>query len=120
MFGRFSDEPERHQGDRKLTQDSKQDQSDSIGQVRVRSNVTTNPKARHLIPGDVLRKHGMHYEGRVTRDQHDEMMYYQPCSICKRGVFDIYEFGCDKPDCQVNGVVSTDEASRRRSRYIDP
>ncbi len=68
------------------------------GQVRVRSNVCTDPKAWHLVPGDELRRHGLHY-GNVTRKQHEEMMYYEPCCICQRRLYEIREDGCDHPIC---------------------
>jgi hypothetical protein len=66
-----------------------------------------------------MRRHNLHYED-LTPQQRDEMMYYERCSICRRLVFEIYEFGCDLPVCQVNGVVSTAEAGRRNNEYIDP
>ena len=88
------------------------------GQVRIRSNVCTDPNGWHLVPGDVLKRHGLHYDG-VNARQHEEMMYYEACSICKRRIYEIDEDGCDHPICRRQGIPSSAEAARRKSRYLD-
>lgn len=91
-------------------------QTKSKGAVRIRSNVCTDPGARHLIPGDVLRRYG--YHGNVTDRQHTEKMYYEPCVICRRTIFQILEDGCDHPICRTQeGMLSTAEAADRKQRF---
>jgi hypothetical protein len=90
-----------------------QNQPPARGQVRIRSNVCIDPNAFNLIPGDVLQRHSMHY-GSITREQRDEMMYYEPCSICKRTLFMIQEEGCDQPHCLKSGTLSSADAATRR------
>jgi hypothetical protein len=68
------------------------------GQVRIRSNVCTDPEAWHLVPGDVVRHYGLQYG--VNKEQHEEMMYYEPCCLCKRAIYWIKENGCDDPVCR--------------------
>lgn len=89
------------------------------GQVRIRSNVCLESDAWHLVPGDVLRRYNLHY-GRVTAKQHDEMMYYEPCSICRRMFYQIMDDGCDHPVCRKQEKIpSTADAALRKSRYLD-
>lgn len=89
------------------------------GHVRVRSNVCTDPKAWHLVPGDELRRHSLHY-GNITRKQHEELMYYEPCCICKRRIYEIREDGCDHPICRKHGkTLSTADAARRKRSYVE-
>ena len=90
------------------------------GQVRIRSNVTIIQAAWHIVPGDVLKRYGLHYEVRTDSKHHEEMMYYTPCSICKRLIYRIMEEGCDQQICLRQGKIpSTAEAARRRSQYED-
>jgi hypothetical protein len=69
------------------------------GAVIIRSNVVL-PHARRdlilseLIPGELL--HRMPYMTRPTPRQHDEQMYYVPCSICRRTIMEINLTGCSQ------------------------
>jgi len=93
--------------------------TEAKGRVRIRSNVCNDPKAWHLVPGDELRRHGLHYGG-VNEKQHKEMMYYEPCAYCRRRIFEIREDGCDDHRCQTRGkTISTAEAARRKSKYVE-
>jgi hypothetical protein len=85
-------------------------------QVHIRSNVCIDPEARQFIPGDVLKRSG--YYGPMNREQYEEAMYYAPCSLCRRTVFQIHEDGCDHPTCRSQpGILSTAEAIARKRRY---
>ena len=80
------------------------------GSVRVRSNVTNSAHADHLIPGEIAAV-------RTTRRQHDELMYYKPCSICNRSAYHIERFGCDR--CADRGqALSPFEAEKRWSERM--
>lgn len=85
------------------------------GTVTVRSNVTISDGDWHLIPGDVLKKYFFREEGKITDQQREEMMYYAPCSICKRTIFQINEEGCDNPICRKQGIPSKAEMLARKS-----
>lgn len=85
------------------------------GTVTVRSNVTISDGDWHLIPGDVLKRYFFRVEGKITEQQKEEMMYYAPCSICKRTIFQINEEGCDNPICRKQGIPSKAEMLARKS-----
>ena len=90
-----------------------------MGEVRIRSNVCTDPSAWHLVPGDVIRRFSLSLHG-LTQKQKDELMYYAPCSICYRTIFEINEDGCDHPICREQaGMLSPDDAIRRRKLLLD-
>ncbi len=74
------------------------------GSVRVRSNVTNFAHADHLIPGEIA-------PVRKTQRQHDEMMYYKPCSICHRSAYHIERFGCDR--CSERGQALSPLAAEK-------
>jgi len=96
-----------------ILETNSQERPRSEGEVRVRSNVCTDPNAWNLVPGDVLNRYGLTLRG-ITQKQHDEMMYYVPCCICKRTIFEILEDGCDYPVCRKQGTPSSVEAERRK------
>ena len=85
------------------------------GTITVRSNVTISNSDWYLIPGDVLKRYFFRVEGKITAQQREEMMYYAPCSICKRTIFQINEEGCDNPICQKQGIPSKAEMLARKS-----
>lgn len=82
--------------------------------VRVRSNVCVDPNAVHLVPWGLARTHWPDLS--PTPKQREEMAYLQPCTLCKRRLFEIHEFGCDHPVCIKSGVPSVDEARRLATR----
>lgn len=91
----------------------------NAGKVRIRSNVCLEADAWDLVPGDVLRRYNLHF-GRLTAKQHEELMYYEPCSVCRRVLYEIMEYGCDYSICRQQGKVpSTAEAEQRKSRRRD-
>ena len=68
------------------------------GDVRIRSNVTSDPGAWHLVPGELLhewRPHVMQLGGSATPLQRDQHMYHQPCG-CGRRLFEIEVYGCNE------------------------
>ncbi len=85
------------------------------GTVTVRSNVTISDGDWHLIPGDVLKRYFIRVEGKIAEQQREEMMYYAPCSICNRTIFQINEEGCDNPICRKQGIPSKAEMLARKS-----
>jgi hypothetical protein len=69
------------------------------GAVIIRSNIVlahgrTDAIFAEFIPGELL--HRMPYMPRPTPRQHDEQMYYVPCSICRRTVMEINLTGCSQ------------------------
>jgi hypothetical protein len=62
------------------------------GGVRIRSNVVFERDRWDLVPGEVLRQWRRH--DRPTRLQHEEYMYYEPCSVCRRPIVEINLKGC--------------------------
>jgi hypothetical protein len=88
------------------------------GEVRVRSNVCTDPNAVNLVPWVLARTYWP--DCTPTPQQKEELAYLQPCSLCKRRLFEIHEFGCDHHVCLRSGVPSVAEAERLRgTRYED-
>ena len=82
--------------------------------VRVRSNVCVDPDAIHLVPLGLARTHWP--DRSPTAKQKEEMAYLQLCTLCKRRLFEIHEFGCDHHVCKKSGVPSVDESMRLRAR----
>lgn len=68
----------------------------SEGQVRIRSNVVLDAKRWDLVPGELLKRLPWSASGRQTRRQHDEHMYYEPCSICQLTIVSINLSGCTR------------------------
>jgi hypothetical protein len=87
------------------------------GEVRIRSNVCTNPNAWHLVPGDLVKSYLLPLRD-LTPKQRTELMYYERCCLCHRTVFEIEEDGCDYCAEGGHGALSVAEARRRRrQRY---
>lgn len=64
------------------------------GTVTVRSNVVMDGDRWNLVPGELLHAIG---RGRDrTPLQHDEHMYYAPCSVCERTIAEINLTGCTR------------------------
>jgi hypothetical protein len=64
------------------------------GRVRLRSNVIVEEDdGWQLVPGELRAIHG---NGRLTRLQHDEKMYYAQCSVCRRRIDAIMREGCER------------------------
>src|SRR5437867_6843718 len=95
-----------------------QQKSKTHGEIRIRSNVCTDPHARHLVPGDVIKNFSLPQD-RLTQKQKDEMLYYAPCCMCHRTIFEIEEDGCDYPVCRQQGITPSAEAKRRRQYSLD-
>jgi hypothetical protein len=64
----------------------------SDGAVTIRSNVALGPDRWDLVPGELLRQ--WRSSPKPTRLQHDEHMYYEPCSVCQRPIVEINLRGC--------------------------
>lgn len=88
------------------------------GEVRIRSNVCTDPNAWHLVPGDVIKSFSLR-QHRLTQKQKDEMLYYARCCICHRTIFEIEEDGCDYAPCRQQGIPSSADAQRQRKYRLD-
>lgn len=82
------------------------------GQVRVRSNVCTDSDGIHLVPWALAKTYWPDHV--PTPQQKEELAYLQPCSLCKRRLFEIHEFGCDHHVCMRWGVPSVAEAEQLR------
>lgn len=81
------------------------------GEITVRSNVVLEPARWDLVPGELL--HELRRMGKATRLQHDEHMYYMPCSICRRTIVEINLSGCTR--CR--HAPSPSEVARTREAY---
>jgi hypothetical protein len=42
-------------------------------------------------------------------------MYYVPCCLCHRTIFQIHEEGCDHPVCRSQGIPSRSESERKKA-----
>jgi hypothetical protein len=91
-------------------------ESGSKGNVRIRSNVCDDPKAWHLVPGDLMKACGLNRYDMTTK-QREEMMYYSRCSICHRTACEIAEEGCDYPKCLEQGIRSRTDIKKRKALY---
>ena len=84
----------------------------SAGQVRIRSNVTDDPNAWRLVPGELASlEKGSH---QLTELQREEANLYMPCCICHRTIVQIEEEGCDR--CRAMGQDTLTQAEARRRR----
>lgn len=90
----------------------------STGQVRVRSNVAGS-KRWDLVPGELLRGLPRVPFSRLTRRQHDEQMYYVPCSICHRTIASINLEGCTLPGCKAPAPAAAEHASAEWQAQVD-
>ena len=84
----------------------------TVGQVRVRSNVTDDQGAWHLVPGEMAAlEKGMH---QLTDLQREEANLYMPCCICNRSIVQIEEEGCDRCRAMGQDMPTRAEARQRR------
>jgi len=84
----------------------------AVGAVRARSNVTNAPHNRHHIPGEML-------ENPPTPRQHEEKMYYVPCTKCGRSAYHIERFGCDLCAKKGQAPSAFDAEARWKQRMDD-
>jgi len=92
----------------------------SRGDVRLRSNVTRDADAWHLVPGELVERYRPGFLGTSgPRDsrQHLEKMYYVPCARCRRYISEIRVEGCNR--CSEGPSASEVEAARRRRAEIE-
>lgn len=100
------------------------------GRVRLRSNVTTDPDGKHLVPGEVLARHeniGLYLRrvGRTPfgRRQRMEFLYYTLCSACDRTTAVARLEGCglcdDQPQEQVYSRRDAYEARIEKARLLE-
>jgi hypothetical protein len=95
-----------------------QQQLKTHGAVRIRSNVCTDRRAWHLVPGDVIKSFSLPQD-RLTQKQKAEMLYYERCCMCHRTIFESEEDGCDYAVCRQQGMPSFVDAQRRRKPRLD-
>ena len=76
-----------------------QEQPRTKGEVRIRSNICLKQSDWFLVPGDVMMLYGLQHMVVQGSRQHEEMMYYEPCSICRRTIFEINKNGCERRGC---------------------
>jgi hypothetical protein len=81
------------------------------GHITVRSNVVLGPGRWDLVPGELL--HALRRMDNATRLQHDEHMYYEPCSVCRRTIAEINLSGCD----QCTHAPSPNAVEKARDAY---
>jgi hypothetical protein len=76
------------------------------GAVRIRSNVllqiheTDGYHRWDVVPGDIIEKYSPRYSPFVLNErQVGEKMYYVPCALCHRGIYEIMLHGCNERKC---------------------
>ena len=84
----------------------------TVGQVRVRSNVTDDKGAWHLVPGELAALENVRHQ--LTDLQREEANLYKPCCICHRGLVQIEEEGCDRCHAMGQDMPTRAEARQRR------
>jgi hypothetical protein len=88
------------------------------GEVRIRSNVCTDPNGWHLVPGDLVKSFSLSQRD-LTPKQKREMMYYERCCLCHRTIFEIEEDGCDYCAQRGHGTLSVAGARRRQVQRLN-
>jgi len=91
--------------------------TDDRGQVRVRSNVCLRNHDHNLIPGDAIRAYQLDLD-ELTTEQAEEVMRYVPCCLCHRSICEIRQFGCDNYTCRRQGLISRDDASKKKEEQF--
>jgi molecular chaperone DnaK len=86
-----------------------------VGAIKFRSNIVRGNQTWDLVPGDLIKK----YKNKLpplwepTRRQHDEEMYYVPCSLCQRTWHQIRLEGSENCPCRVGSVKEMDAKIRK-------
>jgi hypothetical protein len=86
------------------------------GSIKLRSNVVRGNQAWDLVPGDLVEKYRIHLppQWTATKRQHDEEMYYIPCSGCDRTWHQIQLEGSENCPCRAGNVKEIDAQKRKR------
>ncbi len=85
------------------------------GAIKFRSNIVRGNQSWDLVPGDLVER----YRDRLpplwqpTRRQHDEKMYYVPCTYCKRTWHQIRLEGSEDCTCRIGSVKKVDAMARK-------
>lgn len=86
------------------------------GEIFLRSNVTGNNDAWHLVPGDAMEalrpSYFVHGNAHPTARQLAERLYYHPCAVCRRDSFECQRDGCDRECSGVPSCVVAEERSQ--------
>lgn len=91
--------------------------SGASGKVRIRSNVVLDRDSWDLVPGEIVaiyRRGHFSLPNRPPRRQHDERMYYVPCT-CGRLIVEINLSGCD----QCSHAPTREQAQKNREKHDD-
>ncbi|QBQ53823.1 Hsp70 family protein [Nitrosococcus wardiae] len=86
-----------------------------VGAIKFRSNIVRGDQSWDLVPGDLVKK----YRNRLpplwepTRRQHDEKMYYVPCTYCKRTWYQIRLEGSENCTCSSGSVKEMDAKAQK-------
>ena len=85
------------------------------GSIKFRSNIVRGDQSWELVPGDLVDqyKNKLPPLWSLTRRQHDEKMYYVPCSLCQRTWHQIQLAGSEKCPCGIGSVKECDAKNRR-------
>lgn len=93
------------------------------GSIRLRSNLAlldgpdAKKRAWEMVPGDLAvsyRKELVHSR-HANRRQQEEWLLYEPCSLCRRGVDEIFLEGCDRNGCE--SPLDPDRIREARHRF---
>lgn len=85
------------------------------GDIRIKGNVTGDPEAFALVPGELVREAFPLFVNE-TALQRDEKAYYLPCCRCNRKIHDILRDGCT--ECAENQPnLGPKQAEIRRKYY---
>jgi len=88
------------------------------GSIKLRSNVVRGDQSWDLVPGNLVEKYRIHLppQWKSTDRQHDEKMYYIPCSLCNRTWHQIQLEGSENCECR-GGNVKEIDAQKRKEKF---
>ncbi|HXR35368.1 MAG TPA: Hsp70 family protein, partial [Candidatus Binataceae bacterium] len=110
---------------------SPQNASQTAGSVRLRSNVFLHSHCIDgdpnwgVVPGEIVEQYSPRYlRIPLNSRQLAEKMYYEPCSLCHRGIYEIMLKGCDVRQCpegskRASAAESPSAQTRRKPLLVD-
>ena len=85
------------------------------GAIKLRSNIVRGEQSWDFVPGDLVDKYKYKLPPlwEPTSRQHDEKMYYVPCSLCRRTWHQIQLEGSEHCPCGLGSVTDKDAQMRK-------
>ena len=85
--------------------------------VALRSNVTRYNTSTDLVPGEMVTWDTL---SSITERQLQEHLYYLPCAICRRRLYEIQRDGCTDPNCPESRLSKSGGSSQGRQEPTRP